>query len=219
MNHIPPPAPLHCTCAYRLDACPVHGTKHIQYSEPAFAPPPPPPSVAARIPAPTPAPPPLPPSAQAQEENPQKRRINVRSKGQRGEREVVKLLQTVVDKVRAKYHLEPLVLQRNSLQAHLGGADLHGLDGFSVEVKFVEKEALPQWWRQTVRQAEDKDAVPILFYRGSHMPWSVKFRAFVNTPLDRDQIEMDLTTELEDFLAWFEEAYDEAMCDKSQRLK
>src|SRR5436190_7891463 len=109
-----------------------------------------------------------------------KPRINVRSKGQRGEREVVKILQDVVDLVRARYGAEPLVLQRNALQSHLGGCDLHGLDGFAVEVKFVEVEAVGQWWAQAIRQAEklsQKDrteVIPILFYRASRRPWAVK---------------------------------------------
>lgn len=155
--------------------------------------------------------------------SPIKQRINVRAKGQRGERQVVQLLQAVVDKIRAKYHAEPLTLQRNALQAHLGGADLHGLQGFAVEVKHVEVEAVSQWWKQTVRQAEQLAThgtphVPVLFYRASHKPWRVKFRAYVQTPRDRDLIELDIETELADFLEWFENAYDEIMSEWVQTL-
>jgi hypothetical protein len=150
---------------------------------------------------------------------PKKPRINVRQKGQRGEREVVKLLQDVVDRVRARYAAEPIVLQRNALQAHLGGADLHGLDGFSVEVKFCEQENLGSWWRQTIRQAEKMDGVPVLFYRATRQPWSVKFRAYVQTPLDRELVEMDVETTLEDFLDWFEFAYDERMVHEQHKLQ
>lgn len=146
-----------------------------------------------------------------------KPRINVRNKGQRGEREVVQLLQSVVDKIRGKHNLEPLVLQRNALQAHLGGADLHGLDGFAVEVKFCETECLNQWWKQCCQQADkirstahrDAVVVPVLFYRATRQAWTVKFRAFVQTPLDVNLIEMDVEVSLEDFMQWFEDAYEE----------
>lgn len=154
-----------------------------------------------------------------------RKRINVRAKGQRGEREVVKLLQEVVDKVRRRFGAEPLVLQRNSLQAHLGGADIHGLDGFAIEVKVQEAENIPGWWRQAIQQAEALSRpnrtpfVPVLFYRRNGRPWSVKWRAFVLTPRDRDNIELDVEADLSDFLDWFENAYDEALTEWAQTLK
>lgn len=170
--------------------------------------------------------PPPPPVAPLSPEHVVKKRINVRSKGQRGEREIVDLLQCLIDPIRSKYHLTPVILQRNALQAHLGGADLHGLDGFSVEVKFQESAFQAAWWRQCLEQANksrhgdaNANAVPILFFRGSRQPWVVMFRAFVNSPLDRDQVEMDVTTSLADFISWFNESYDEACVEEIQRLK
>jgi hypothetical protein len=155
------------------------------------------------MPPPFPVPQPAPP--------PPKPKINARSKGQRGERQVVKLLQVVVDRVRVSRGLPPIVLQRNALQAHLGGEDIHGLDGFSVEVKWQEIGYSPAWWQQCLTQAERSKASPILFFRASQQKWSIKFRAFVNTPLDRDQIEMDLVTNIDDFIEWFATAYDERL--------
>ena len=146
-----------------------------------------------------------------------KKHINVRAKGQRGEREVVKILQEIVDEVRGRYQFPQLVLQRNALQSHLGGADLHGLEGFAVEVKFVEEPNIKAWWRQATQQAEalststGRDHVPVLFYRSSGIPWTVKFRACVSTPGDRDQIELDVSTDLDEFLDWFTDAYDESL--------
>lgn len=136
-------------------------------------------------------------------------KVNARSKGQRGEREVVRLLQTVVDIVHAKHKLEPLIIQRNALQAHLGGCDLHGLEGFAVEVKFCETLNLTSWWAQTLRQAAALKAVPILLYRSAGEDWTVKWRCFINTPADRDQVELDVESELDEFLRWFEAAYEE----------
>jgi len=148
-----------------------------------------------------------------------KKRINVRAKGQRGEREVIDILQTYVDDVRLRYRLQPVVLQRNTLQAHLGGCDIHGLPGFAFEVKFQENVQVSQWWLQTVRQATNLNAIPVLLYRAVRQPWIVKFRVFANTPLDRDQIELDVTVTLEDFLTWFVEAYDEACVSELQTLQ
>lgn len=136
-------------------------------------------------------------------------KINARSKGQRGEREVISLLQPVVNRVAAAHSLTPPVLQRNALQAHLGGNDIHGLDWISFEVKYCENEQLGPWWNQTLRQAAKNEAVPVLFYRCNNAPFKVMFRAYLNTPKDRDQIEMDVVTTVEDFLSWFENALDE----------
>jgi hypothetical protein len=135
-------------------------------------------------------------------------RINIRNKGQRGEREVVKLLQSVVDVVRARRGLSALAVQRNTLQSDQGGHDLAGLGPFSVEVKWQETPYNDAWWRQCLAQAGGS-MIPILFYRQTRQPWKVKFRCFVNTPNDRDQIEMDATVGIEDFIEWFGDAYDE----------
>lgn len=130
----------------------------------------------------------------------------------------MQLLQAVVDKVRRDKNLPPIVLQRNALQAHLGGEDIHGLDGFSVEVKFQEMDYSPSWWKQCCAQAvaradsiTGKEPVPILFYRASRMKWRIKFRAYVATPEDNDQIEMDIETNPEDFVEWFGNAYAESL--------
>lgn len=185
----PPPAPIiqpaSCTCSYSMNACPQHPGQSCLTPLPRVTFPPPPPQPAA------------------------KPKINSRSKGQRGEREVVHLLQDIVTRVRLSAHLDPLVLQRNALQAHLGGEDIHGLQGYAVEVKFQQNEQLPAWWRQCVAQADKVKALPILFYRGNGQKWKVKLRATVRTPKDTDDITMDVTVSLEEFAFWFECAYAE----------
>lgn len=138
-----------------------------------------------------------------------KGRINVRSKGQRGEREVVDILQKLVSTIRAQYKLGPLLVQRNQNQSWQGGPDLHGLDGFAVEVKYQEQDWNNAWWNQTVEQGQRFKGVPILFYRRNGAKWKVMMRVFVNTPRDSDQIEMDVTVSLGDFTDWFVDAYSE----------
>jgi hypothetical protein len=144
--------------------------------------------------------------------------LNARAKGQRGEREVVKILQATVDSVRNGLGIGPITLQRNTLQAHQGGEDIHGLDGFAVEVKFCETLQLRQWWDQTLRQAAKRGAVPVLFYRKTKQAWACKVRLYANTPYDTDQVEIDAEMSLEDFLNWFEEAYKEVITHITQRL-
>lgn len=114
------------------------------------------------------------------------------NRGKRGEREVVKILQRVVDKV----YLETLnskfysagepghsievyqelgkapVIQRNTLQSDRGGQDMAGISFLAVEVKFCETYALPAWWRQTCAQATN-GKIPVLFFRRSFVDWTV----------------------------------------------
>jgi hypothetical protein len=96
------------------------------------------------------------------------------NKGKRGEREVVKLLQAVVDKVHNEKSsgLDCPRLQRNTLQSDKGGFDIVGLDWLAVEVKYHETLAVKQWWQQTVKQAKPGQQ-PVLFYRKSRSPWHV----------------------------------------------
>ena len=95
-----------------------------------------------------------------------------RDKGKRGEREVVNLLQPVVNKVYLSVGLEPVVLERNLMQSHRGGHDIVGLDWLALEVKYQENIQVNQWWKQTVEQA-GQDKVPVLLYRKSRVAWKV----------------------------------------------
>lgn len=95
-----------------------------------------------------------------------------KQKGKRGEREVVKLLQVVVDMVYNAYGLEPPQLERNLMQSHKGGYDVVGLEWMALEVKFHESEQIQKWWEQTIRQAGPGQE-PVLFYRKSRAQWKV----------------------------------------------
>lgn len=94
-----------------------------------------------------------------------------REKGKRGEREVAKIIQKVVDEI---YGENAPRIQRNTLQSDKGGFDLVGLEDFAIEVKRHEKLNLKSWWRQTVKQAGE-DKFPVLFYRQNNVPWNVMF--------------------------------------------
>jgi len=140
-----------------------------------------------------------------------KKRINSRSKGQRGERQVVDLLQPIVDDVRLSLKLDPITLKRNALQSHQGGEDIVGIVGMAVEVKFVEVENFEKWWEQAERQAAAKQCVPLLFFRASKQKWRGATFTTVLGPCGnlrgRFRVIMDETS----FLQWFKLAYTEIL--------
>lgn len=89
--------------------------------------------------------------------------VNSRSKGKRGELEIVHLLND------------------RGYNAHRGNAsfgdpDVVGLPGIHIEVKRREKEQIDAWMAQAIRDAEEKyehDVIPAVFHRKSGMPWKV----------------------------------------------
>lgn len=125
------------------------------------------------------------------------------NKGKRGEREIVKALQPIVDKVYTDYPQlgAPPNLQRNTLQSDRGGFDLVGLDWLAPEVKFQETMALNSWWAQTARQANSKQT-PVLFYRRSRVAWRVQLKMFL--PLGDRRFFCRADVSLDDFLLYFE---------------
>lgn len=129
--------------------------------------------------------------------------INARSKGQRGEREVIDLLQPHVNEVSQYNQLEPPLLQRNTLQSHQGGFDIVGLPGFALEVKRVETEQpgqVAKWWEQAKRQA-GSDLEPVLFYRVNKKPWKV--RVFSRLDLgDGRKYKIPSDIKVEHFIFW-----------------
>src|SRR5215217_6392810 len=123
----------------------------------------------------------------SQTDQPAKKKINARSKGQRGEREIIDLLQPHINEVSAFNNVDSPFLQRNQLQTHAGGYDIVGLDGYAFEVKRVETDQTGQingWWAQCVGQAKAGE-VPVLFYRRNGGKWKV--RMFVRLDLDEKQ--------------------------------
>lgn len=101
-----------------------------------------------------------------------------RNKGKRGEREVIKLLQPVVDEVYSACGQQPPLLLRNLMQSDRGGFDIVGLEWLALEVKFQETLALGAWWSQTLEQCCEGQ-VPMLFYRRSRVAWRVRLWAWL----------------------------------------
>jgi Holliday junction resolvase-like predicted endonuclease len=83
--------------------------------------------------------------------------INSRTKGRAGEQDVAKIL-------REELGIE---VKRNwAEQAHHGGADLVGVDGWSIEVKRSKKYS-KKWWEQSLNQS-------LTASDGRQQPWQGK---------------------------------------------
>ena len=127
-----------------------------------------------------------------------------RAKGQRAEREAVKLLQPIIDSVYAEFGVDQVPdLQRNQMQSHKGGYDIVGLDWLALEVKHQETLLINQWWVQTITQAGDSK-VPVLIYKQNRVKWRVVMYGYL--PVGGDWIDwprtpVDIT--LESFLIYF----------------
>jgi hypothetical protein len=85
-----------------------------------------------------------------------------RNKGAAGEREFLRALGGELG----------IALSRNLLQTRESGCDCLEVKGYAIEVKRVENLSRPAWWRQAVRQAEEKGVEPILAYRRNREPWT-----------------------------------------------
>jgi hypothetical protein len=95
------------------------------------------------------------------------------NKGKRSEREVIKLLQPIVDKLYTELYGEPPVLQRNTIQSDRGGFDIVGLDWLALEVKHCETFNLNAWWKQALEQAGTKKE-PVLIYKRNNVEWRIR---------------------------------------------
>lgn len=102
--------------------------------------------------------------------------VNVRSKGQRGEREAASLVMAWAEEVTDHMGVEAVELKRNLQQSRQGGYDLVGLDWLALEVKRHESLAgLPGWWRQTLKQTKEGQQ-PMLMYRQNRSPWRFRLQ-------------------------------------------
>ena len=89
-----------------------------------------------------------------------------RNKGKRGEREVAKIFRDAGYPARRS-------VQYNGRPGT--AADVVGIPGMHIEVKFVEKERIREWYRQAERDARAsiKQEIPIVVHRKIREPWLV----------------------------------------------
>lgn len=124
------------------------------------------------------------------------------NKGKRGEREIINMLQPIVDTVYSNFPdvTEVPLLQRNTLQSDRGGFDIVGLDWMAAEVKFQETLNLNTWWKQTEAQVKEGQ-IPVLFYRQSRKAWRVQTTMFM--PLGDKRFYSRADISIESFLIYF----------------
>ena len=139
--------------------------------------------------------------------------INVRTKGQTGEREVAKILNAIVAIVRVETGLPTLAVddehfQRNQNQSAVGGSDLSCPYPLEIEIKRQEALSINTWWKQTVASAARTKGIPILMFRQNHKKWRIMMYGEVpilpeESPrylaLPECRVEIDLDT----FKRWF----------------
>lgn len=128
--------------------------------------------------------------------------INVVTKGKAGEREVVKLLQPMVDEVYKALDLEPLQVLRNQMQSAVGGFDLEGLPWLAVEVKRRETLDLNSWWNQVLKAAAGESREPVVIFRQNRCKWRVLMWTYVWTG-GQNFHKVRAEVSYEDFCVWF----------------
>lgn len=141
-----------------------------------------------------------------------RKRINSRAKGQRGEREVLHLIQSAINEVYSAAGLALVdmpKIERNLMQSMKGGHDLIGLDWIALEVKRVENQTpsnILSWWEQCKRQASaevgGREREPVLFFRSSATVWSVRMFGYLMCA-DGARVRTPVDIGIEAFLPWF----------------
>ena len=123
-------------------------------------------------------------------------------KGKRGEREVIKLLQPVIEDayLKAGYADQTPILRRNLMQSIDGGFDITGLHWLALEVKFHETSQLSSWWDQCKSQAGENQE-PVLIHRKSHQPWRVRMFGALPLP-DGRKVRCPVDISVESFLVY-----------------
>ena len=133
--------------------------------------------------------------------------INIRQKGQEGEREIQRVLEPIVRKVLERNGIplpEKAIIQRNQNQSAVGGSDLSNTFGLCIEVKRQEALSIGTWWAQCVAAAKDNNEWPVLLYRQNGKKWRCVTLVWLHLPGGAQQqarAEFDMDT----FLAWFEQ--------------
>lgn len=135
--------------------------------------------------------------------------INIRAKGQTGEREIADMLNFIIYTTMGELGFTEeeclkgfKTVQRNQLQSAIGGNDLTNCYGLSIEIKRQEQLAVGTWWKQCVASAQREKEIPVLMYRQNRKPWKV--RTYVWLALhDGSALQVEAEFDIETFKTWF----------------
>lgn len=135
--------------------------------------------------------------------------INIRAKGQNGEREVADMLNFIIHTCmkdmgfpEADCLKAMTTVQRNQNQSAVGGNDLTNCMGLSIEIKRQEALSPGAWWKQCVAAAERNNEMPVLMYRQNHKPWRVRTYGWIPLP-DAKHVQLVVEFDIDSFKAWF----------------
>lgn len=144
-----------------------------------------------------------------------RKRINIRQKGQSGERQVATELNLIVNILLAKHGIPvPVVpvIQRNQNQSAVGGSDLSNTFGIAIEIKRQEQLSINTWWRQCTVAAEKNGEFPVLIYRQNKQAWRVVMYSWAQLPPAHggggSAIQLRMETDWESFKSWFRQWVD-----------
>jgi hypothetical protein len=143
--------------------------------------------------------------------------INIRAKGQNGEREIVDLLEPIVQRLLREggYPIpDKPVIQRNQNQSAVGGSDLSNTFGMAIEIKRQEQLSVNTWWAQCVKAANTLNEHPVLLYRQNNKKWRCVTLAWVQLPKgELVQVRAEFT--VEEFLVWFAKWVEQKLLDNA----
>lgn len=137
--------------------------------------------------------------------------INIRQKGQEGEREIQRVLEPIVRRVMQEggYVLpDKPIIQRNQNQSAVGGSDLSNTFGLCIEVKRQETLSVNTWWEQCRRAAVQNNETPVLLYRQNGKKWRCVVTVELNLPVLQNTHSIMLSRAeigFEEFQEWFAE--------------
>lgn len=147
--------------------------------------------------------------------------INVRTKGQQGEREVADLLNFTIYTVMKEmgYSEEEALrgmttVQRNQQQSAVGGNDLTNCFGLSIEVKRQEALSVNTWWKQCVLAAERNSELPVLMYRQNRKPWRIRTLSWLNVgSSSKSYMQAVVEFDIDTFKSWFHRHVQQMLID------
>lgn len=141
--------------------------------------------------------------------------IDVRAKGAEGERQVIKMLTPIIQRVMRdmdfpaeKVDAALKMVQRNQNQSAVGGNDLSNTFGLSIEVKRQEQLAINTWWTQCENAAARNNELPVLIFKQNNKPWRFITLGFLHVPAERGSwtsLRARVEFNEETFKKWFAE--------------
>jgi hypothetical protein len=128
-----------------------------------------------------------------------------RNKGAGGEREVIAILQPIVDRACDTCGHVKFKLRRNYAQRYEAKLyDVEGLPWMALEVKRQENiSGIGGWWKQT-KAATRVGQIPVLIYRQNNQKWKVRTRVPLRVTANR-WVTATVTMEIDQWLVWLEQ--------------